>query len=61
MQIWSCKIGGCDDSQVPCGGDLPMRHAIRRAYLELTGVEPRFIFSGWGQELTEFPLPLCVT
>lgn len=51
MKIWSCKIGETDN--VPRGGDSPMRVAIIRAYIELTGEEPRFLFSGWGDELTD--------
>jgi hypothetical protein len=50
--IWCCKIGGLT-GELPKGADLPMRIAIRNAYRELTGVEPQFLFSGWGQELTE--------
>lgn len=52
MKIWDCKIGEVDESKVPGGGDAPMRKAVRRAYIELTGEEPKFIFSGWGAELT---------
>lgn len=51
MKVWSCKIGETDS--VPKGGDFPMREAVSRAYLELTGEEPAFLFSGWGAELTE--------
>jgi hypothetical protein len=51
MQIWSCTIGEVED--VPEGADAPMREAISYAYRKLTGKEPRFIFSGWGAELTE--------
>jgi hypothetical protein len=51
MKIWTCKIGEVDDGLVPRGGDWPMRRAVERAYTEITGEEPRFIFSGWGGEL----------
>lgn len=51
MKIWYCKIG--EVGSVPMGSDAPMRTAIRRAYKEITGEEPEFIFSGWGAELTE--------
>lgn len=51
MKIWKCKIGEVAD--VPTGSDLPMREAVARAYKEITGQEPVFIFSGWGGELTE--------
>lgn len=50
-RIWTCKIGAAES--VPPGGDFPMREAIARAYRELTGSDPEFIFSGWGGELTE--------
>lgn len=53
MKIWDCKIGEADVSRLPDGADGPMRIAVKKAYEELTGVEPDFIFSGWGGELTE--------
>lgn len=53
MKIWECKIGEVDAGWVAPGSDLPMRRAIERAYYEITGQEPSFIFSGWGAELTE--------
>ena len=52
-KIWSCKIGECDETDVPPGGDLPMRLAIEIAYTQVTGKEPTFLFSGWGAELEE--------
>lgn len=54
MKIWTCKIGECEDVRVPHGADLPMRLAVQEAYQKLTGEIPRFIFSGWAGELTEF-------
>jgi len=53
MKIWDCKIGEVDDGDVPEGGDLPMREAVRKAYKELTGKDATFLFSGWGGELTD--------
>lgn len=53
MKVWVCKIGEVDPTKVPPGGDAPMRAAVARAYVELTGEEPDFTFSGWGGELTE--------
>lgn len=50
-RIWSCKIGGV--VSLPRGADSPMRLAVARAFSELTGSIPEFIFSGWGAELTE--------
>lgn len=53
MKIWSCKIGDTPNDSLPAGADQPMRRAVEKAYKELTGREPRFLFSGWGDELTE--------
>ena len=53
-KIWTCKIGEVDDSALPDGSDAPMRQAIQRAYRELTGQDPKFIFSGWAGELTTY-------
>ena len=50
-KIWHCKIGEVPAGTLPDGADLPMRLAIREAYLKITGVEPLFIFSGWAGEL----------
>lgn len=50
--IWFCKIGGTG-CELPGGADAPMRDAICDAFREVAGVEAQFIFSGWGQELTE--------
>lgn len=52
-KIWTCKIGEPEDSKLPSDADLPMRRAIAKAYKEITGDEPNFIFSGWGGELTK--------
>jgi hypothetical protein len=49
--IWSCKIGAA--SQIPPNSDAPMRAAVVHAYYELTGEYPNFIFSGWGDKLTD--------
>lgn len=58
MKIWSCKIGECEEKDLLrdgkyYGADTPMREAITKAYIEVTGHEPNFIFSGWGAELTD--------
>ena len=52
-EAWSCKIGSTAGVEIPEGGDFPMREAVARAYKELTGEEPQFLFSGWGAKLTE--------
>jgi hypothetical protein len=50
--IWTCKIGDANVALLN-GPDFPMREAVRKAYFELTGLQPNFIFSGWGGQLTE--------
>jgi hypothetical protein len=50
-KIWYCKIGEAEPTQE--GADLPMRAAVSKAFLEITGKESSFIFSGWGASLTE--------
>lgn len=50
--IWSCKIGECGHDTLPDGADAPMRQAVQRAYVALTGKDPQFTFSGWGASLT---------
>lgn len=52
-KIWYCKIGECNEGDLPSAADLPMREAIEKAYREVTGRPPHFIFSGWGAELTK--------
>ena len=53
-RIWECKIGGeTGPESLPPGSDMPMRSAIARAYRELTGYDPDFIFSGWDAALTD--------
>lgn len=51
--IWSCRIGEINRQTLPGGADFPMREAVRKAYREITGKEPEFVFSGWGGTLTE--------
>lgn len=53
MKIWSCKIGEVDKAKLSDGADLPMRQAVKEAYIRITGQAPEFLFSGWGAELTE--------
>lgn len=52
-KIWECKIGEVSPDKLPDGADFPMRQAIRKAYKEITGEDPIFLFSGWGAVLTE--------
>ena len=50
-KIWSCKIGGF--VELPKDADYEMRRAVHIAFAYLTQKDPKFIFSGWGAELTE--------
>lgn len=52
-KIWGCKIGECVEGDLRPGVDEPMREAVTRAYRLITGKEPTFLFSGWGEKLTE--------
>lgn len=53
MKIWECKIGIESDVELPFGADMPMRAAVRRAFIQITGKEPDFTFSGWGATLNQ--------
>lgn len=53
-KIWSCKIGECEEGDLPFGSDGPMREAVEEAYKKITGKEPDFLFSGWGGKLDEY-------
>jgi hypothetical protein len=50
-RTWMCRIG--ETRNVKHGADLPMREIVSAGYFALTGEEPDFIFSGWGDELPE--------
>lgn len=51
-RFWSCKVGPAP-SEVPQGGDGPMRQAVKAAFEEMFGTEAAVNFSGWGAALTE--------
>lgn len=51
-KIWECKIGVTENEKLPNGADAPMRKAVRQAFMEVTGVEDAYCFSGWGAKLT---------
>lgn len=53
MHVWACKIGGERPLRLPPGADDPMRTAVERAFREIAGRDPLFVFSGWGGALTE--------
>lgn len=52
---WECKIGIAPGTNVTLrsGCDAPMRNAVEAAFLQVTGQESEYCFSGWGAELTE--------
>lgn len=51
-KVWECTVGFARPGDLPRGADAPMRKAIEMAFHELTGYYPRFVYSGWGAELT---------
>ena len=50
--IWTCKVGG--NAEIAIGDDAPMRLAVEKAYRELTGQDPAFLFSGWAGTLNKY-------
>lgn len=50
---WSCTVGEYPRGFLPPGSDAPMREVVREGYRRLTGREPDYIFSGWGDPLPE--------
>lgn len=52
-KMWHCEIGEVDGDKIPMGGDYPMRVAVAKAFKDLTGEDNIFIFSGWGNKLSE--------
>jgi len=46
-KYWSCLIGG-EIGELPQGSDLPLRIAVRHAFLDLTGEVDEVCASGWG-------------
>ena len=57
--VWTCSVSGpVAHADIPPGGDLPMRQAVRAAYLAVTGQEETRLSSGWGagrQEMADWP------
>jgi hypothetical protein len=47
---WSCLIGPWKESvkNLPPGSDVPLRSAVRQAFLDHYGREGETCFSGWG-------------
>ena len=48
-RYWTCKIGPTDAAELPPGSDLPMRQAVRAAFVALTGHGEQVLSSGWGR------------
>lgn len=47
---WTCEVSGPGlHSGLPDGADLPMRRAVESAFMQIVGVEPDVISSGWGE------------
>jgi hypothetical protein len=51
--IWTCKIGSAPRGLLPPSSDSPMRRAVSEAYERLMGFPPDYVFSGWGDALSE--------
>ena len=49
--IWTCTVVGESD-MIDVAADAPMREAVESAFLKVTGVEPKYTFSGFGGKLT---------
>ena len=55
--VWECKVGArMLDIDLPDGADAPMRRAVQKAFVDITGTNPEFCFSGWGGKLDEAEL-----
>ena len=55
--VWECKVGArMLDIDLPDGADAPMRRAVQQAFVDITGTNPEFCFSGWGGKLDEFEI-----
>jgi hypothetical protein len=52
LKVWQCKVGFAI-SKSNSASDTNMRLAVTKAFMELTGHTPDFIFSGWGGKLDE--------
>lgn len=53
--IWSCRIGlrPTVTAKLAAGADRDMRHAVAAAFKKVTNQEADFIFSGWGDGLSD--------
>ena len=55
-QYWYCLIGPADRDRLPAGSDAPLRNAVGRAFIALTGAQAEHNFSGWGHSEEEAEL-----
>jgi hypothetical protein len=51
LNYWFCEIGPVDRSEIPLGGDGPLRSAVQNKFIEMFGEQAQTCSSGWG--LTE--------
>lgn len=51
-RFWFCKIGPAP-SEVPNGGDSPLRRAVSNAFIKMFGEQDKLCSTGWGAHLTE--------
>ena len=51
LEYWFCEIGPIDRSNIPNGGDYPLRSAVEDKFIEMFGKQAERCGSGWG--LTE--------
>jgi hypothetical protein len=47
-KYWFCIIGPAKRSEIPFGGDLPMRMTAKKEFKRIIGREARVCSSGWG-------------
>ena len=47
-RYWFCIIGPVKLSDIPTGGDFPMRDVVSKKFQAMFGSEPKHFYSGWG-------------
>ena len=48
LEYWFCKIGPIDRSEIPFGGDGPLRSAVEDKFIDMFGEQAETCGSGWG-------------
>ena len=48
LEYWFCKIGPIDRSEIPDGGDGPLRSAVEDKFIDMFGEQAKTCGSGWG-------------